>query len=159
MPFKVHWIQPDGSRIIVPNFTVEEGAATFLKLMFQNDGTDFAAGFFVGLCDQVPGVNDTLASISTEPTAAGGYARQAVARSAVGFPTVSAVNDVAFARSLVVTFAASGANFSRAFTRCFLCNVASGTAGKLFAYSGPLNEALLLLDGQSRSIQFEYFLR
>ena len=146
--------------IILPNTVVDEGEESYLKILFQGNNTDIPAGndFFIGLADQVPDELDTLVSITSEPGATGGYARQAVARSAVGWPTIDQVNGRKRITSTTETFTATGADFDAPFSRAFLCNVASGTAGILFSYSGPLTNAVSLLDGESFQMQYEVFL-
>lgn len=147
--------------IVVPNLITDEGEESFLKQIGRADVTDVSAGgnWFLGLCQETPGETDTLSSITTEPTSAGGYARQAFERDATGVPTIEQVNDAFRMISKTLTFAASGADFSRSIQRAFLCNVASGTAGILYAYSGLLPNALTILDGESLPTQYELFLR
>lgn len=137
-----------------------EGADAYAKMLFRGDATivvPATGNFYIGLCNQVPDQEDTLVDIVTEPSAAGGYARIAIQRSSAGWPVIAPVNGKTKIESLAALFEASGADFDQAFTRAFLCNVASGTAGVLFAYSGALNAPLLLLDGESRSVKFEHF--
>lgn len=147
--------------IIIPNLITDEGEESFLKMIMQADVIDVSAGgnFFLGLCQETPGETDTLASMTTEPTSAGGYARQSFARNTTGVPTVEQVNDAYRAISLTLTFTASGADFSRAIQRAFLCNVASGASGILFSYSGLLPNPLTILDGESFPVKYELFLR
>ena len=152
---------PNGEEIIVPNIITDQGEEDLLKMILQADVAIISAGgnWFVGLCEETPGETDTLASISTEPTSAGGYARQPIARNTTGWPTISQVNDAFRGLSLQITFAASGADFSRTIQRAFLTNVASGTAGRLFAYSGLLPNPLLITDGNNLPVKYELFLR
>lgn len=146
--------------IVIPNTVVDTGERDFLKMMMQDNQAVVAGGanFYLGLCAETPGETDTLVDITTEPSGAGGYAREGVARSGVGFPTIDQVNGVYRAVSQVVVFAASGADFDTAIDRCFLCSVASGTAGTLFAYSGALASLTTVLDGETLSMQYELFL-
>ncbi len=146
---------------VVPNLVTDEGEQSFLKMIMQADVIDVPAGnnFFLGLCEETPGETDTLATITTEPTSAGGYARQSFARNTTGVPTIEQIADAFRAVSLQLTFAASGANFSRTIQRAFLTNVVSGTAGILFSYSGLLPNPLTVLDGTSLPVKFELFLR
>ena len=152
---------PNGEEIIVPNIITDQGEEDLLKMILQADVAIVSAGgnWFVGLCEETPGETDTLASISTEPTSAGGYARQPIARNTTGWPTISQVNDAFRGLSLQITFAASGADFSRTIQRAFLTNVVSGTAGRLFAYSGLLPNPLLITDGNNLPVKYELFLR
>ncbi len=138
---------------------VQEGAEEFGKILVQGDNiiVPSAGNFYVGVCDQTPDFADTLTDISTEPTSAGGYARLPVTRDATGWPTIDVVNGEVRWLSKNLTFAASGADYSRAFTRLFLCNVASCTAGKLFCISGAYSSDMLLLDGQNKIVRFELY--
>lgn len=147
--------------LIVPNLVTDEGEQSFLKMIMQADVIDVAAGgnFFLGLCEETPGETDSLTTITTEPTSAGGYARKSFARNTTGVPTIEQINDAYRAVSLQLDFVASGANFSRTIQRAFLCNVASGTAGILFSYSGLLPNPLTILDGETFPVKFELFLR
>lgn len=147
--------------IIVPNLITDEGEESFLKQILRADVTDVSAGgnWYLGLCEETPGETDTLASITTEPTSAGGYARQAFTRDATGVPTIELVNDAFRGVSITLTFAASGADFSRSIQRAFLCNVASGTAGILYSYSGLLPNAITILNGADIQVKYELFLR
>ena len=154
---------PNTPPIIIPNRVVDEGEESFLKMIFQGDVADVSLGgnFYIGLCEEVPDDLDTIASITTEPTGVGGYARLPVIRdgSVNGWPTISLVNGDYKVESKVVTFTATGADYSRSFNRAFLCNIVSGTAGVLFAYSGPLASPVLLLDGADFAVKYEFFLR
>ncbi len=147
--------------IVVPNLITDEGEESFLKQIMQADVIDVSAGgnWFLGLCEETPAETDTLVSITTEPTSAGGYARQPFARNTTGVPTVELINDAHRAISLALVFAASGANFSRSIQRAFLCNVVSGTSGILYSYSGLLPNSITVQDGANITVKYELFLR
>ncbi len=146
---------------IVPNLITDEGEKAFLEMIMRANIADVSAGgnWFLGLCEETPGETDTLATITTEPTSAGGYARQSFTRDATGVPTVEKINDAFRAVSVQITFTASGADFSRTIQRAFLCNIVSGTSGLLFTYSGLLPNPLLVVDGDSLPVKYELFLR
>jgi len=147
--------------IVVPNLITDEGEESFLKQILQADVIDVSAGgnWFLGLCEETPGEDDTLATITTEPTSAGGYARQSFARNTTGVPTIEKVNEAFRGVSLTLTFAAAAADYSRSIQRAFLCNVASGTAGILYSYSGLLPNPITILDGTNIAVKYELFLR
>ena len=147
-------------RIVIPNTVVDEGEESYLKMIFRADVADVSAGgdFFVGLCDQVPAETDTLTSITSEPSVSNGYARIALTRDGVGWPTLDTVNGRKRILSKTITFTASGGDFDAPFSRACLCNVASGTSGILFSYSGALSAAVTLLDGVDFAMQYEVFL-
>jgi len=131
---------------------VTEGEEALLKMLFQGDNTIVAAGgnWYLGLCEQTPTKADDLTSITTEPTSAGGYARIAIARNTTDFPTanIGQVSGETRILSVLKTFSAVGADFSRTFDRAFLCNVAS---------SGQYSSPIQLLNGESQDIQFEFY--
>lgn len=159
MPRKCGILLPEQPDIIVPNRVTNEGEEEYLKMIFQNvSAIAGGANFYIGLCNQIPVETDLLTDISTEPSSAGGYARKAVVRSAAGWPTITTINGHKVIRTATITFTASGADFDVPVTRAFLTDQASGTAGKLYAYSGALTAALTVPDGQSFSMQYETFL-
>lgn len=145
----------------IHNNFLTEGEEAFLKMIFQAATGDVAVGgnFYIGLCGVNFANTDTLATLGGEPSAAGGYARIAAIRSAVGWPSVAKVGGVWRAKTGTLTFAASGANFSTSIRRAFLCNVASGSGGKLFSVSGALADPILVLDGASLPMIYEAYLR
>ncbi len=148
--------EPD---IIIPNLIPDGGKDEFYKMIFQ-DVTAIAGGanWYIGLCDQTPAAANLLTDITTEPSGAGGYSRKAVVRSAVGWPTISTINSRRAITSLAVTFTAAGADFSRVFSRMFLTDQSSGTAGKLYSISGPQTPAVLITDGASVQLQYRFYL-
>lgn len=151
-----HMGAPD---LIIDNIIVDAGEEDFLQAIFQ-DAFPIAGGanFYIGLCDQIPAETDTLVDVTTEPTVTNGYARQAIPRNSTGFPTITTINGHKAIQSTTETFTASGGNFDDAFTRIFLSDQSSGTAGALFSYSGPLTSALTVLSGQSFQVIYECFL-
>ncbi len=160
---RFHFKFSDGEQHIIDNIITDQGEEDFLKMIFPADNIILPSGnnWYVGLCEQAPVETDTLVSITTEPTSAGGYARLAIARNGTGWPLVDVikVNDAFRALSLQITFTASGADFSRSIQRAFLCNVASGTSGRLFSYSGLLPNPRTILDTETLVMKYEVFLR
>jgi len=136
-----------------------EGEEALLKMIFHGDETIVATGanFYLGACNQTPAKTDTLANISSEPSSQGGYARLPLARNILEFPTLGQIDAETRILSIVATFSAVGADFSSPFTRLFLTNVASGSAGILLAYSGAYSSAIQLLNGQSKDVQYAFF--
>ena len=143
------WL-PDGTELVIPNLIPDGGKDEFYKMIFQNV-TAIAGGanWYIGMCDQLPAAANVLTDITTEPTVTFGYARKAVVRSAVGWPTISAVNGRRAITSLAVTWTAAGGPFSRTFSRLFLTDQAAGTVGKLYSLSGAITVPLVVLDTQS----------
>ncbi len=147
--------------IILPNMIVTEGGEALLKMALRGDNTIVPANddFFVGMCNQDPVLSNGLTEITaSEPTVTNGYARQAIERSSVGWPTVDNAGGVPRARSLDLAFTASGGNFSAAFSRLFLCTVASGTSGLLIAVSGRLATPVTVLNGATYDAAYRLFL-
>lgn len=153
-------VESGESPLVLTNQIVREGGQAYLKMLFQADNSLIAGGanFYVGAADQTPDDADTLLDISTEPTATNGYARQALARNSVDFPTVDTVNGVPRVESKIVTFTAAGGAFSAPISRLFLTSAASGTVGTLFSFTGPLNAAITLLDGNSLPSRYVLYL-
>lgn len=151
--------KPHASPIVIPNLIPNDGETEFLKMIFQ-DVTAVAGGadFFVGLCDQTPTEALVLGGITTEPSSAGGYARLPLTRDATDWPTVAEVNGHMCITSVAVTFTATGADFSRTFSRFFLTSAASGGTGKLYSVSGPLVSPLLIVDGASYAAKYRLYL-
>lgn len=157
---RFHILTPEKKIISVDNMICSAGAESLLKMMFRGTTADVSVGgnFYIGICGSAAAFADTLASISTEPTVTNGYARIALTRDATGFPTIATVNGIWRALSKSITFTASGGAFSQNLVRIFLSNVASGTSGILYAYSGALINAITIADGQSYQITYEFYL-
>lgn len=147
--------------LVIPNNVLVEGEEAFLKMITRGTTTDVAVAgnFYIGLCGK-PFTNDTiLSTLPAEPDASGGYARKACTRDNIGFPSITEVNGSWLAESKTINFAAAGADFSVSIWRAFLCNVVSGSVGKLFAMSGPLPEAHIVEDGETFAIKYRLWLR
>lgn len=149
------------SGLIIPNNVLDEGELAFLSMIVQADVGDVSAGgdWFFGLMEDNAADTLTLSDIVDEPTSAGGYARQPITRDTTGWPTIGNVNNVGFAETADITFAASGADFSTDVSRIFLTNVVSGTGGLLFSISSPFAAPLLILDGQSPVFNYRLYMR
>jgi hypothetical protein len=144
---------------ILPNLVTDEGEEHFLKAILQNVfPIAGGANFYIGMCNQIPADTDLLTDISTEPTATNGYARQAITRDAIGWPTLATVNGHISLQSTTETFTASGGDFSAAFTRLFLTDQLSGTTGDLYSYSGALTTPVTVLATQSFQAKYELFM-
>lgn len=148
----------------IPNTIVAEGENSFLKMLFQGDDTIVAdaGNFYLGLCGLAFGDQTTvLSTLVGEPTVTNGYARQAISRDTTGWPSanLTQVNGIWKATTKVVTFTASGGDFSGPIQRAFLCSVSSGSSGKLFAVGGALPTAMTIISGQSLPAQYEFYLR
>lgn len=147
--------------IIIPNLITKQGAIAILQSIFQNapDGsiwTDASGDFWVGLCDEAASKAKGMADITTEPVG-NGYARQAVPRTVTDWTQNTAINAEGM-KSKVVTFTASGGDFSSV-SRIFLSgeNTQDGT-GILFSFSGALPQPIIIADGESRDISYNFFI-
>lgn len=148
--------------IILPNRIVNEGELEFLRMLMRADVSVVASGgnFYVGMTSGAISDTDTLTEIAAnEPGVVNGYAREAVTRNAAGWPTEGISNNVRFIKSVQIDFTAAGGDFDTAITRIFLCSVASGTAGTLFAVSAALATPLTVLDTTTESFFYEIYMR
>jgi hypothetical protein len=146
---------------ILPNTIVQSGEQAFLAALTQGDLTNMPAvggNFYLGLCGLTFAINLTLAGIVGEPSATNGYARQAIVRGAGGW-TISLIGNIYRARSSQVNFAAVGGNYSTTIRRAFLCSVAAGTAGTLYAISAPLSVDTLITPTTPLPVQYSFHLR
>lgn len=146
------------SGLILPNTLMNLGAELLLKMLFQGEAIGGGGNFYVGLCGDVfTGKGMDLTDISGEPTVTNGYARITLAINSTDWPNPVTTNDVTRIASKTITFTGSGGAFSTSISRMFLCNVASGTAGTLFALSAALDVPLLVLDGVGEDFNYEFF--
>lgn len=143
----------------INNNIVDEGETAFLRMIAvgASDDVSLTGNFYIGLCGASIAETTSLGNLPSEPSG-NGYARKAIERSNVGFPTIDRINDVARALSKTVTFTASGGSIS-SFQRLFLCNTLSGTVGKLFAISGALTSARTIADGESLPVAYELYMK
>ena len=150
--------QPGCEPIRVPNALIEDGFVTLLKMLFQGDNSVIAGGgnFYIGLRDNNYSVLDTLASITGEPTADVTYARQAVTRDAIGFPTVELLTGDGHVRSKVVEFQSLG-TYPVTVQRMFLASTLDNT-GKLFSTSASFPNPVTVTSANPLFAQFDLFL-
>lgn len=155
--FIVDFKRGPARRIHLPNFITDEGVQAFLKMITQDAAIGEDGNWYVGLCGLNATKAVTLATIPSEPTSQGGYARQLLNQNGTDWPTanIAEVNGVYRIRSVPVTFAASGNDFSVSIWRFFLCNDLAGTDGLVFAVSAPLPAAKLVTDGTDIDVAYE----
>lgn len=152
---------PGRRPITVWNTVVQQGQKAMLEQLFQSDNTNWPSGgasFYVGLCNQAVTKILTLPDLTSELGAAGGYARQALARNSTDWPTIELIQDAYVVRSKLLTFAAVAADFDKPFTRAFLTDQASGTVGNLYAVSGALTEEVTVTSGNDFKLEYELFI-
>jgi hypothetical protein len=82
-----------------------------------------------------------------EPTIAiGGYARQSIPRTSVGWPAFSELNGETYFETRTFVFAATGGGFDKPINRLALVNHATEVTGeKVVALSGALPAELMIL--------------
>lgn len=141
-----------GDEGVLCNTVLENGQQRFMEAIFQQ-ATKSIVTFQLGLFDEIPAYTADVADITTEPTAAGGYARQNLVSDITDWPIVGLQNGMGYAESKTLTFTASGADYSRAFSRAFLME----SGGEILAYSSPLQSPKLLLDTDSFQIKYRIF--
>lgn len=144
----------------VPNIIVDEGEEAFLRMIVEGSAVDLAPGadFYFGLTTDIGVANDATLADLGELLVQNGYARKPIVRAPAGWPVIQQITGFFQAQSVQVQFTAAGGDFNAAYTRAFLCNVAAGTAGKLFAISGRLDEPFLLTDGNSVNVSYNLYL-
>lgn len=147
-------IYPGEAReIIVKNTVLEKGQQRLMRSAFRAaTGGEPIASFDLGLFEEVPAYDSAVADITTEPTATGGYARKTIAATTANW-TITSVNNEAMVESATQTFTATGADFSRTFSRMFLME----TSGEIISYSAALQVPRLLLDTESFPVKYRFF--
>jgi hypothetical protein len=130
--------------VVIPNTIVGEGMALLLRAVFRGEAV-LPTNYYLGLTNVAAGYGDSLATVAAGEPVGNGYARQPLVKSTSGW-TVEQVNGFYRARSVVANFTAS-ANYDKTYSRLFLCDVVSGTGGKLWAVSGPTPSPVQVLSG------------
>jgi hypothetical protein len=144
--------------LIVPNNVTEAGSAAILAAALRN--TDIA--FWVGLCSAVY-EPDLLIEDVTEPTlATNGYARLAVTRDILGWPSGGLVNGENYLESLPLVWEAVGGPFDQPVTRMFITQEESALAGDILALSAAMPDDLIIDESTAepdRTFQYRLYLR
>lgn len=151
-----------GLETILPNTVVTEGEQEFLNMMMRADNSVVApsGSYFIGLMGDDISRALLLSSIPGEPSPTNGYGRQAVNRSATGYPTAGLVNGIPYVESQTVGFTATGGNFSLSVDRVFACSIAAGTTGTLFSISAAFPASTLVTPtGSPLNIKHRLYLR
>lgn len=133
--------------IAIPNNLTTIGRAEFLAMAFRGvSGTAIGAGgnFFLGLCTAVPSDSLTLADLVEPTIGVNGYARVAITRDSIGWPTVGTTNLIPFIETIDAIFAAVGGDFDQAITRCFLTPELNAIVGDVYSLSEALIVPLLI---------------
>jgi hypothetical protein len=129
-----------GDGLVTPNNLTLYGAGKLLEAALQND----ALSLYMGLCTAVPAYGLRQQDIVEPTIGVNGYARQALAQDSTDWPTTGSLNNEAYIESKVLTFAASGGNFSSTFTRLFLGFSLDALTGDIFSLGSALPAPLLI---------------
>jgi len=147
---------PGLGTFVKKNTMVQAGALAFLQTLFQN-GTVIPSSFWLGVCSLPYDFSTTLADVAaTEPTA-GGYARIEFPRDSTNW-TADLVGNAYRMRSVSKNFTATD-DWNKTWTQMFLCDVAAGTSGKLYAISGPLSTPVQTLKNVPPPGRYTYYIR
>lgn len=140
-------------KYIIPNTVTEQGQIRMYEAVFQNATAGKPMGSLeISLIDEVPSYSGLIAAITTEPTSQGGYARQVLTATTANW-SVDSINGEGRVTSATVTFTASGADFSRAFSRFML----SEQGKEIISYSSPIASPRLILDSQSQIVAYRMY--
>jgi hypothetical protein len=126
--------------LIVPNNVTIVGAGLILAAALR----DSAIAFHVGLCSAVYEPDLRIEDIIEPTIAVNGYARLAVARSAIGWPSGGLVNGENYLESLPLVWEAVGGPFDQPVTRMFITQESVATAGDIIALSAALPDDLII---------------
>lgn len=130
-----------------PNDLADEGESQMLDVYYR--GAAGPTQFYVGLFDDTPLETDGLLNLIGEPSG-GGYARQLIERSNVGFPTLELNAGDFQVVSKTVTFTASGGSIGPV-TYAVLATTIDNTG--LFVAFKVLSQSRTLADGESLDVQ------
>lgn len=133
----------------IHNVLHDEGEQAILQAFFDEQYT-VPANYYIGMDDRASlAEGDTLTTVNATEPSGNGYARQPVASDNVDF-TIEQDGGDWQAVSKTVTFTASGGPIPAAgvVDNMFLCDVVSGTGGKLIASAG-LSTSRTILVGDS----------
>lgn len=155
-----------GDGLVIPNNVTNSGRAQYLKMIFNGvDGTpviDPGSTFFFGLSNAVPADVVDLTVILEPTIGVEGYARQAVARSTVGFPNQGVSNGEPFIETADIVFVATGAGFDAPISRLFLTPEATALVGQVWALSAALSAPLTILTSTplaNRTFRYRAYMR
>lgn len=138
MRYRGEFIRSDG--LVIPNNITTVGVQTLLGAALRNT----VPTFWVGLCSAVYQPDLRIEDL-TEPTlATNGYARLAVTRDNVGWPSDGVVNGEVYFETLSLIWQAVGGPFDKPVTRMFLCGSQNGVTGDVYALSAALPDDLII---------------
>lgn len=138
------------------NILCDEGEKAMLDTFFRkNSSLYFAADYFyIGLYKGTIVETSVISTIPNEPAVANGYARIAVARTPVGFPTMEQDDNGNWRiASLVVTFTASGGDIGP-INGAFLCTSSDATGALIGAVAIGVDRTIKSGDQSKLSLKF-----
>lgn len=158
MEFGGRFILNPGTRrqVVTPNAILTDGVEYFLRTVFRGEAI-LPANFYIGLTNAAGDFNVTFATIAAGEPVGNGYARQSAARGIVDW-TVTKVGNTWKATSKLVTFTSTGV-YTVDWVRLFLSNIATTSAGKLFALGAPLLVPQHTINGDNPKAIYEFWMR
>lgn len=148
----------DDEPIYHKNTLVANGASWFLRTMFRGEAV-LPATYYLGLTNASYTFDGaTLAGLAAGEPVGNGYARQALNKNTTDW-TVQEVNGIMQALSKIVAFTCTGAPWTVAWLRMFICDASAGTVGNVVSVSGPAPGPRTVLVGGGPSVQYAYYLR
>lgn len=130
-----------GDGLVLPNNISIAGGQQILRNAFRDESSDF----FMALVTGLPTTGMTMLGMVEPTLGVNGYARVALPRSNVGWPTVSAEGTDAYIESQLATFTAAGGNFNQPIQRLALVGFSGYSAGHpVLALSEPLPAAVTI---------------
>lgn len=144
---KVVWEAKD-----CPNALADEGESDVLDVFFRGTAAQTPASFEIGLFNDTPVETDGVADLTGEPST-NGYARQTLARSAVGFPTLALDSGDYMVTAATKTFSASGGAWGPV-TYGALISVLPSESKRLIAFAA-LSQSRTLADGETLDVIYK----
>lgn len=132
------------------NNLADEGEQAMLDVFFRNGNAPTA--FALALFNDTPVDTDTVSSLTGEPAATYGYARQALARNTTDFPALALDSGDYMVTSKVCTFSASGGSWGPVTYAVLIATIDS--AAKLIAYKA-LSQSRTIADGESIDVTYK----
>ena len=148
-----------GDGLIIPNNVTEYGCKLFLELAFQ----DSSYNVYIALANAVPDFGLQLEELNEPTLGVNGYARQAIARDNIDWPTIALELGEPYIESKNFVFAATGGPYDKAINRLALVNHQTSVLGaEVIALSAAMPAELTIDVGTpelSRTFKYRLYLR
>jgi hypothetical protein len=128
------------SGLVIPNNVTTAGATALLAAALR----DTVPTFWIGLCSAVYQPDLQIQNIVEPTIATNGYARLAVSRDILGWPSDGVVNGEAFFESLPLVWSATAGPFDQPVTRMFICQSETDLVGDILCLSAALPDDLII---------------